>query len=107
MKRAQTRAGIDEKAMLADPASVFTCPEDVLARSDLTAAEKQEVLRSWAYDADELSVAEEEGMQGGRPTLLRRILLALNELGVEIDTERTPPTRHGGIARYQVKENQE
>ena len=93
--------------MLADPASVFARPEDVIARGDLTVAEKQAVLRSWAYDADELSVAEEEGMRGGQPTLLRCILLALDELGVEIDTERTPPTKQGGIARPQTKENPE
>jgi hypothetical protein len=82
---------------LADPGSVYSSPEEVIADESLTATEKIEVLKRWAYDLDELAVAEEEGMRDGLPGLLRRILLALDALDAGIDPERTPPTKQGGI----------
>jgi hypothetical protein len=81
---------------LTDPASVYAGPEEVLEREGLTVPQKIEVLRSWAYDADELAVAEEEGMQTTEPSLLHRVLVALAALGAEIDFERRPPTKQGG-----------
>ncbi|MEF8793715.1 hypothetical protein [Thiohalorhabdus sp.] len=65
-----------------DPGSVFDSPESLGARSDLTAETKRELLRRWAYDARELAAAEDEGMNGGEPSLLGRIeavLAAMDE----------------------------
>jgi hypothetical protein len=53
-----------------DPAAVFGSPEEVLARADLSPAQKLHLLRCWRYDARELSVAEAEGMGCGEPSLL-------------------------------------
>jgi hypothetical protein len=77
-------AGELERALL-DPTSVFDGPEQVLERADLTRDQKILILRSWAYDARELEVAEEEGMTGGEPALLDRILGALDRLGAPHD----------------------
>ena len=80
-----------------DPGSVFSTPEDVLAAEDLTTSQKIEVLRRWEYDASEVAVAEEEGMGVDRSDLLHRILRALGTLDAEIDEERRPPTKQGGV----------
>jgi hypothetical protein len=85
------------KQALTDPAAVFPEPGDVLEDERLSRAQKIEILRRWAYDMDEVAVAEEEGMSGNGPPVLQRILLALDELGAAIDTEHTPPTKQGGI----------
>lgn len=77
---------------LTDPAAVFTGPEDVLTDDQLTRVQKIEILRRWAYDMDEIAVAEDEGMDGDGPPLLRGVLLALQTLGAAINTEHTPPT---------------
>ena len=42
---------ISARAMLADRASVLGHPDDVLSASDLTVAEKRELLAAWASDA--------------------------------------------------------
>lgn len=67
------------KALL-DPGAVFGSPEQLLERSDLGSAQKRDLLTRWLYDARELSVAEEEGMAGGEPSLIERIAAALNRL---------------------------
>jgi hypothetical protein len=85
-----------EQAML-DPSSVFSSPEEVLGHSALSREQKIEILRRWEYDESEIAVAEEEGMPDGRPLMLRRILLALTELVGDIDTDRRPPTKQGGV----------
>ncbi len=74
-----------EKAVL-DPATVFASPEDLLARSDLSRAQKLNLLRRWREDARKLSVAEAEGMGGGEPSLLERVTAALATL------EKTKPS---------------
>jgi hypothetical protein len=68
-----------QKAVV-DPAAVFGSPEEVLARADLSPAQKLHLLRRWCYDARELSVAEAEGMGGGEPSLLERVTAALAAL---------------------------
>ena len=85
-----------EKAQL-DPSSVFKQPHDVIDDQGLTRAQKIDILRRWAYDERELSVAEEENMQGGsdRSAIFEEILKSLLELGVEGDEERQPPTKQG------------
>jgi hypothetical protein len=91
-------AGLDQA--LLDPGSVFASPEEVMDHADLTLAEKIGVLRSWQYDAAEIAVAEEEGMQGPENDLLRRILQALDRLTRGEDVEFVAPTKqHGLIAR--------
>ncbi len=88
---------IDYEKALLDPASVFTNPEAVLDHGGLTKDQKIEILRRWEYDASEVAVAEEEGMQSDRPLMLRRVLLALEKLTGGLDAEHTPPTKQGGI----------
>jgi hypothetical protein len=85
-----------EEALL-DPASVFENPEEVRDHSELTKAQKIEVLRRWEYEESEVAVAEEEGMVDGNPPILRRVLVALEELGAKIDIEHSPPTKQEGI----------
>ena len=84
---------------LADPSAVFSSPEELIALEELTVHQKIELLRRWAYDEDELAVAEEEGMKSIQPSMLRRILLALEKLGVEIDSDHTPPTKQGALVK--------
>lgn len=85
-----------EKALL-DPSSVFSQPEDVLDRAELTKEQKIEILRRWEYDASEIAVAEEEGMVSGDPPILHRVLLALEKLTEGRGIGRTPPTKHDGV----------
>ncbi|MBZ0071468.1 MAG: hypothetical protein WCY26_10495 [Thiohalobacteraceae bacterium] len=82
---------------LFNPASVFTSPEEVVEHPELTLTEKIRVLRSWEYDAAEIAVAEEEGMQGPDNDLLRRILLALAGLTPGQDVEYVAPTKQHGL----------
>lgn len=88
---------IDYDKALLDPASVFATPEEVLTPAELTKEQKIEILRRWEYDASEVAVAEEEGMVGGKPLLLRRVLLALEKLTGGIISEHTPPTKQDGV----------
>ena len=85
-----------EKARL-DPGSVFTSPEELCDYPGLTREQKIEILRRWAYDASELAVAEEEGMVGGEPSLVARVLSALNSLTDGYDVEHSPPTKQEGV----------
>jgi hypothetical protein len=88
---------IDYDKALLDPASVFATPEEVLDRTELTKQQKIEILRRWEYDASEIAVAEEEGMVGNEPLMLRRVLLALEALTGGIDVEHTGPTKQDGL----------
>ncbi|RME75860.1 MAG: hypothetical protein D6776_02350, partial [Planctomycetota bacterium] len=66
----------------------------------LSRDDKIACLRQLEYDARERMVAEEEsGIVGDPPAaeLLERILAALHQLGAGVDTEHTPPTKHGGV----------
>lgn len=65
-----------------DPTAVFRTPAELMARTDLSDAQKIELLRRWEYDARELEVAEEENMAGsGDDTdLLGEILNCLRQL---------------------------
>jgi hypothetical protein len=84
------------KAML-DPGSVFATPEQLRDYPGLTQQQKIEILRRWAYDASELTVAEEEGMVGGEPSQLARILSTLHALTGGYDVEHSPPTKQEGV----------
>ena len=70
----------DIDAAIAAPATVFAGPEAVLRRSDYSDREKLQVLRRWRQDAEELSVAEGEGMAGGEPSMIERVSAALAKL---------------------------
>lgn len=70
--------------ILADPASAYAIPEDVLKDSRLTRAQKIKVLEQWAFDARELQVAEEENMRGdSKPTMLHQVLVVLHQFEKE------------------------
>ncbi len=85
---------IDIKKAMLDPTMVFEDPKDVVASDELTRDQKIEILHRWDYDAHQLEVAEEEaGMAVRRPEMLDRVIQALHALGVERDTEHTPPTK--------------
>ncbi len=82
---AVAEAGDLERALL-DPTSVFTVPEQVLARQDLSRGQKATILRRWAFDARELETAQDEGMPAGGPDLLARVLDSLRRLRAEAGT---------------------
>ena len=82
-----------EKAIL-DPPSVFERPEDIVDAPAFTKAEKIAILKSWAYDATELEVAQEEGMPGPNRSLLPQILNSLRCLKGELDVEHPAPSKH-------------
>ena len=92
-----------EKAIL-DPAAVFSSPDKLCDREDLTRAQKIEILRRWTYDASELAVAEEEGMTGGESSHLAKILSLLDSLTGGYDVEHTPPTKQDGVSVSTGKE---
>lgn len=85
-----------EKALL-DPTGVFSRPEEVLAEMSLSRDQKIKILRRWEYDARELQVADDENMGGGAPSVLDRVLEALHQLEADIEVEKTPPTKQGGV----------
>jgi hypothetical protein len=81
------------KAML-DPSKVFKEPNDVVASNELTRNQKIEILRRWEFDARALEMAEEEaGTAVLGPEMFDRVVQALHMLGVERDTEHSPPTK--------------
>ncbi len=85
---------IDMKMAMLDPTMVFEKPKDVVASEVLTRDQKIEILRRWEYDARELEVAEEEaGMECRNPEMFDLVVQALHTLGVERDTEHSPPTK--------------
>jgi hypothetical protein len=84
-------------AALGDPTSVFSEPEAVLSRQDIPREMKIEILRRWEYDARELSVAENEGMGGGPPSLLRRVQAALRSIDSGPEQPQAAPTKEGGL----------
>lgn len=83
---------------LLDPSAVFDAPERVPESAELTTEQKIEILKRWAYDDAEMSVAVEEGMPEGRHRdLQQRILVAIAALGAELDLEHTAPTKQHGL----------
>lgn len=93
------RRPVDQDEALFRPDAVFATPEEVLDHPSLSHERKAEILRGWEYDAAEGTVAEEEGMpHGDESDLLRRILLALEQLtgGREV---RSGPTKQNGRLR--------
>ena len=85
---------LDLQTMLRDPAGVFRSPRDVLTCPDLGRDERRAILEQWERDARGLSVAEEEGMEGGEESLLSRVRQAMAELGEESSASGSG-TKHG------------
>lgn len=79
-----------------DPALATAGPQEILHHPALTRKEKIELLRSRQYDAAEIAVAEEEGMQGPENDPMRDILLALAELVDHESDEPVAPTKQHG-----------
>ena len=94
---------VDLEQAIADPGSIFATPEMLVLRDDLSREQEIEILRRWKYDASKKYVAVEEGMPDGETDLLRRILLALDQLGDGIDVEHVGPTKEHGIPRSGLK----
>jgi hypothetical protein len=90
-----------QRALL-DPPAAYETPAHVLTDRRLTEAQKVEILRRWEYDACEISVAEEEGMLGRDETVLQAVLLALEPLVGPLDSDKSPPTKQGGLDREAV-----
>lgn len=90
---AAARRALNLDRALIDPAATFGSPEAVVRDAQLPKRKKIEILRRWAYDSAELSVAEEEGMGGGESTDMEAILKALDQI-TEIDVEHCAPTKH-------------
>lgn len=103
MTKRATPSTSDIEQFLSNPGAVFSHPEQVLAHADLSDPQKIEILRRWAYDANEESVAVEEGMPGGEADLLQSILRSLNQLVGEVDVDHVGPTKQHGIPRSAVK----
>ena len=85
-----------EKAK-SDPATEYGTPEAVLEDTALSEGQKIEILRGWEYDAVEQSVAEEEGMTNGKPSMLQRVQQALEALAAGDGAVQTGPTKHGSF----------
>ncbi len=85
-----------EKAQL-DPDSLFSSLEELRDPPGLTREKKLEILRSWAYEACKIAVAEEEGMVSGEPLHLAEILSVLHDLTSGYDVEHSPPTKQKGV----------
>ena len=80
------------------PDLVYASPEEIVATERLTRAQKIDLLRSREYDAAELAVAEEEGMQGPENDQLPRILNALARLTGGDDAEYVAPTKQHALS---------
>lgn len=89
---------IDIDAAKHNPAKAFKHPHDVLEDNSLSRKLKIDILRRWAYDEREISVAEEENMQAHdnhHAIILDEVLKALLDLGVKSDEDDHPPTKQG------------
>lgn len=91
---------------LLDPSAEYKTPNDVLRDPEISKPQKIEILRRWEYDASEISVAEDEGMAHADGVTLDQIMQALHQLVPDIDTDRSPPTKQGGLDRAALKSNQ-
>ena len=74
------RETLDVDAAVLGPADHFESPMNVVRDRRLTKGEKQRVLESWIRDAQLLSQAEAENMQGTERPRLQEAKLALLEL---------------------------
>jgi len=98
MTTADLAPSIELDRALLDPGTVFSSPEEVLGHEALTQEQKTAILRRWEYDVAEVAVAVEEGMpDADDQDLLRRILLALEQLTGSRQAERTGSSKQHGL----------
>jgi hypothetical protein len=91
---------MDIKQALLHPEEMFSTPKEVLGHPEFTKEQKIEILRSWSYEVNECTAAEDEGMvceDDDEPVHLDEIHAALHELTGTSDVEHGPPTKQGGI----------
>ncbi len=91
---------MDIKQALLHPEEMFLTPKEVLDHPEFTKEQKIEILRSWAYEVNECTTAEEEGMvceDVDEPVHLDEIHAAIHELIGTGDVEHIVPTKQGGI----------
>lgn len=73
-----------------NPGNHFTGPDDVVQDTLLSEEAKKRVLLAWEDQARRLSLATEEGMGGGEPSLVAEVAEAMAEMGVESGRPSTP-----------------
>lgn len=71
---------VDFNAAIRSPTSVFHDPREIVGHEGLSREQKLRILKQWEVDARALAVAEEEGMAGGEPNMLQRVMQALDDL---------------------------
>jgi hypothetical protein len=80
-----------------NPTRYYQRPRQVIQDRRLNRNEKLAILDAWELEARSLSVASEENMGGGEPTLLSEVVQARLALGEQIDPRHDDgaPTKHG------------
>lgn len=73
----------DLEQALANPASVFAAPDEVVGHPLLPPGCKREILRRWAWDETLLDLAAAEGMPDAAPSRLAEVRAALARLEAE------------------------
>ena len=81
----------------ANPTRDHRRPGEVVRDRRLNKDEKLAILEAWELEARELSVASEENMSGGEPSLLQDVVEARLLLGEATDPvdPAGAPTKHG------------
>jgi hypothetical protein len=80
-------------AAMQDPGREFRRPDDVVARTDWSIADRFAVLRQWKYDLGQLQVATEENMPPGgpgSPVTIADVHAAMEALGMPPGAEPAP-----------------
>lgn len=65
---------------LKEPWRAFDHPREVVLQRGLSSKEKHRMLDCWAEDAKALSVADDEGLNGGEPDRLADVMQAKGQL---------------------------
>ena len=83
------------------PTRYYQRPRQVIQDRRLNRNEKLAILDAWELEARSLSVASEENMGGGEPTLLSEVVEARISLGEHADPtqDNGAPTKHGGARK--------
>ena len=76
----ESRETLDVDAAVLDPEDFFESPMDVVKDPRLTKRDRERILESWVHDAESLSQAEAENMQGTQRPRLHEAKLALLEV---------------------------
>lgn len=84
---------------VSNPTRFYQRPRQVVQDRRLSRAEKLAILEAWELEARSLSVAAEENMGGGEPSLLADVVQARIDLGKQADPKHDAgaPTKQGGL----------